>query len=36
MLPNFFNRIGTQFQRSIDSVLRGEREDRRHQEEAYL
>ena len=35
MYRNFFNRHVTQSQRSTDSVLRREREDRRHQE-AYL
>ena len=36
MYRNFFSRQGTQSQRSSDSVLRIEREDHRHQEEAYL
>ena len=36
MYRNFFNHHGTQSQRSTDSLLRCEREDRRHQEEVYL
>ena len=36
MYRNFFSRQGTQSQRSSESVLRRKREDRRHQEEAYL